>query len=633
MPNRRLAVSTTCTTARPGTHFTDAMRPSTSQLFQLAIGASLILSPHAIAQSTNAGDTASGSQHGASQTGTFTLCHPPLTAPVEPASGANSAESIDRIEIYCNAPGLSVPTLRGIDSGSSVTSEHDRPESLDALWVASKLEPLLTVPLRADQLVDRVLEINSTYLKHGYLNSGLRVSEASDLANGSARLDLVFGSLLSTPHPDGEASIQWLGDNPKGLTQSYVESQLPSLTQLPFNSRQLEYDFSLLTEAPAIRRATGSLQPGATPGVAYLDLLVAPEDRFDIYFTASNGRAASIGEDRVGIGGAVRNALFAGDVLAAEFGQTSGLTDASLSYSVAFPSSRTRFLVDASSNDASVVEPALRSLDIRSETRSFSAGITHRLVHNPIGRESLTGGRAGRMIDVSSHFLSNESQTSLLGQPFSFSPGSVDGRSEYQALRVQGEWRERSADSVWIGKLETTFGIDGTSANIDGVATPDTDFVNARLQMTHARRLTPSVEFRARAISQWADGVMYTSERLYAGGMRSVRGYSENLVLADSGLVGSVEVSRAFNLTGIRTGFNWGSFRAGVFAEAATLENNAEIDETSSSLTSIGASFVWTPSPAFNAEIAYGHGLSDNEIARRGESPWHFLITVRPLKM
>lgn len=67
--------------------------------------------------------------------------------------------------------------------------------------------------------------------------------------------------------------------------------------------------------------------------------------------------------------------------------------------------------------------------------------------------------------------------SSLLGQPFSFSPGTVNGRIEYTALRLTGDYTRRSPNSVFAVAMAATLGIEGTrSAPRGGTVSRRGDF-------------------------------------------------------------------------------------------------------------------------------------------------------------
>jgi hemolysin activation/secretion protein len=156
--------------------------------------------------------------------------------------------------------------------------------------------------------------------------------------------------------------------------------------------------------------------------------------------------------------------------------------------------------------------------------------------------------------------------------------------------------------------------------------------------VNYARRLTrEGLEFRARLSAQTSDSVLYAGERLSAGGGSTVRGYRENLLLADSGLIGSLELARPFHLGAGRAGsgsFDWGAFSVTGFVDGAQLRNYRP-PQPGDGIYSLGAALTWTPSDALSAQLTYGHALNKvdlsgaKDLQDRGV---YFAVTVRPLR-
>jgi hemolysin activation/secretion protein len=156
------------------------------------------------------------------------------------------------------------------------------------------------------------------------------------------------------------------------------------------------------------------------------------------------------------------------------------------------------------------------------------------------------------------------------------------------------------------------------------------------LQINYARRLGENTEFRARVAGQIASGLLYTAERLSAGGENTVRGYRENLLLADEGAIASAEIVRRVAIGPRRAAgrFDWGALSASVFVDGAALHNRGGIQSEPQNIASAGVGASWTPSPSVNARIAYGVPFIDapqpgkRDLQDRGV---HFRVTVRPL--
>jgi hemolysin activation/secretion protein len=518
---------------------------------------------------------------------------------------------------------------------------------LDAAWVTRQFEVngLLDTPIGADRVLALINIINRVFLDNGYINSGVLLEAQNWPApGGPLRLNLVSGRIVSVA-PNSFASVTWGEGGHRGLGPDYIVDRLPAAKAAPFNAADLEREFRLLAEDSALRTVNASLQPGSAPGEAQLDLTVDPQPRYDVYLSVANSRSPSVGGERASIGGSMRNVVFDGDQFSAEYGVTEGLSDAIVSYQTPFLSPRNIFDARAEYNDANVVDTALRPLDIASNSISAAIGVTHTFVQRPLlpkqpGTDGTARWRAAREVSGGLRIAYKESEASLLGQPFSFSPGSVDGRSEITVARLTGDWIERSDRQVVAVSATLSNGLDGTGSDIVGVVRPNPHFTAALVQINYARKLTDrGLELRARLAGQWASGLLYTAERFSAGGESTVRGYRESLLLADQGALASVELARPFSLSGGRRnarGEDWGTLSATVFADAAMVRNKTPPNPDPEAISSVGISLNWMPSPALSTRLSYGTALTDagaNGDRDLQDDGVNFRITLRPLSL
>jgi hemolysin activation/secretion protein len=253
----------------------------------------------------------------------------------------------------------------------------------------------------------------------------------------------------------------------------------------------------------------------------------------------------------------------------------------------------------------------------------------------PKGEGSWTPARS---LSIGVAVAQRRSRSFLLGEPFSFAPGSVNGRSKYTAARLLGDLLVRSVNQVFAASVTATLGLEGTRSPVPEALNPDENFKALLVQLNYARRLnTKGLELRARATGQVSDSILYSGERLSSGGESTIRGYRENLLLTDKGLIGSVELSQRFSLSGgDRSGFDWGGFAVAGFLDGARLYNAGRAMTPTSSLYSVGASLSWVPSDAILAKFSYGHALKDvgntgkEDLQDRGI---HFGITLYPLRL
>ena len=512
-------------------------------------------------------------------------------------------------------------------------------EALDAAWVAAQFRAngLIGSEVPLDRLAAMVQLVNRAFVANGFINSGLLIEGPPPSPAGPLQLRLVQGRLVGE---GGGITIAWGDDRSGGLTGPFIAARMPSARARPLDVIALERDFRLLAEDPAIASVSADLQPGSLPGEARLVMAVRPAERFDLYAGYANSRSPSIGGERFAAGASMRNLLAAGDFVSAEIGLTSGEPDANFGYAIPFIGPGTNLFARGGFNEAAVIDPELRPLDISASDWNVEGGLTHRLFARPLTpTRSGQGWQSARSLTLGTSIAHRVSKTRLLDRPFSFSPGAVNGRADYTALRLTADFVERGISTVFVVSLTGTQGLDGSRSNVPGLITPDRDFRSLRGQVSYARLLGENgLELRLRLTGQVADGILYSGERFAAGGRQTVRGYRETLVLADTGLVGSVELAQSFTLSG-RSGetsrFDWGAFTASAFVDGALLGNREIADPVADRLLSVGAGLAWRPSPALQANFTYGHALKDvivpgqRDMQDRG---FHFAITVRPLE-
>ena len=117
-----------------------------------------------------------------------------------------------------------------------------------------------------------------------------------------------------------------------------------------------------------------------------------------------------------------------------------------------------------------------------------------------------------------------------------------------------------------------------------------------------------------------------------------MRGYRENLLLADKGAVGSLELAQPLQLgdrRGAGQAFNWGAVTPSVFADGAVLRNHRP-SHPERAIYSLGAALTWTPSEALSARIAYGVALNKLDAAGQKDiqdEGVHVRMTVHPLRI
>ncbi|WP_152414781.1 ShlB/FhaC/HecB family hemolysin secretion/activation protein [Blastomonas sp. AAP53] len=524
------------------------------------------------------------------------------------------------VEVHAEPDAVAVATTDsdGLDFGGFAV-RYRIGDWLDGEWVRQQIAAnrLIEAPVSLDRIAAAVQQISLAYVRNGYVNSGVLIDPMTDAGGASPLvLRLVTGRLIG----DGPM-VEWQDGQAGGLTEAYVIARMPSARAVPINGLAIERDFRNLAADDAIATVKADLQPGTRPGEARLSLLVDPAPRLAVQASIANSRSPAVGGLRFGTGIAVRNTVFAGDRIGVDAGLTAGRPDVLVDYAAPFLHPALQMEVRGGYNRAAVVDAPLRNLNIRATDWFVEGGFALTLWQRPLSPAAADGTPevSAQSVTLRTGVIHRETRTFLLGQPFSFSPGSVRGLAEYSALRLAAEWTRRSSATVWIGQLRFTQGIEGSRSDIVGIAAPSPRFRSVSGQLSHARRLGRSGwELRARIAGQYGQGVLYAGERFVAGGSQSVRGYRESLLLADRGVVGSVELARPLQIGSGATGplgLRWGSFTPSLFTDGAVMRNATRgFQPVPGEIASIGASLAWTPSPSLSARLTYGHALIDAAI-------------------
>lgn len=564
-------------------------------------------------------------------------------APEGVAATETGQALVERLEIERDDRAVAVARLDSTALPQGAFAIRFRPaEALDAAWVERQFADngMLGTPAPLDRIAVLVQEISLAFIRNGYVNSGLLLGPMRQSEDGKMvlHLRLISGRIAGEEGTDG-VQVSWAGGKRRGLDAGYVIARMPAARVTPLDGNALERDFRSFAADPAIATVKADLLPGSVPGLARLSLLVTPAPQFEGYAGVANDRSPSVGAIRYGAGLAMRNVLSSGDRIAFDGGLTAGRPDLAFDYVTPFAAPRLALALRGSINRAAVVDAPLRDLAIRARDWSIEGGLVATLLSRPISPSPETGGRATseRTLVFGARYLHRETRTFLLSEPFSFSPGSVNGRAAYDAARFSLDFTDRSGQAAWLFGITATVGIDGTRSDVAGIPDPEKHFVTLVGQASHARRLgRGGFELRVRLKGQLSNGPVYSGERFSAGGSQSVRGFRENQLLADQGLLGSVELARPLRVGGGMKGLlglEWGSLTASLFAEGAVVRNrDTDLQPDPSEIASIGAALAWTPSPRLTARISYGYALTDvpalgsTDLQDRGVS---FAVTYR----
>ena len=537
--------------------------------------------------------------------------------------------SLPRLKL---APEHMVPVLPPLDFGTVGPSLKIKVQRFEFAGntVFSKRELTKAVAqfsgreITSEDLEAARVALTKLYVDAGFISSGALLPD-QDVSGGVIRFQIVEGRLQEVDlHGNFWFRAWWL------------KHQLARAAGRPVNFNHLKTGLQLLRQNPGITQINAELKPGIITGENILHVVVKEHHPFPLGFTLGNQRPPSVGEGLGEVRFDMLNLTGCNDPLELRWGLLRWTRDGEMEYDggdnmsarYEFPVSPwgTTLAVYAGRNDASVIDETFAGLGITSQSEEFGATLRQPLLETLNDTVALTFGAERK-----------HSQTFLLGQPFSFSAGAIDGETDVFAWQLGLEWVHRSQLDVL--SLRTTFTLGqpifgatrGDPSRITGTTSgasaagfdpeiPDSKFFAWLGQAQYLRRIfdsekppeTPEKGAKKllreslliiRANAQLSDEPLLSSEQFSLGGLNSVRGYRENQLLRDNGIFASVEMR--FPLVLRKDGAPAVSLAP--FVDWGTGWDVNKVDDHNETIVSAGLGLLFQPSKHMSATVYWGH--------------------------
>ena len=393
---------------------------------------------------------------------------------------------------------------------------------------------LLTQPwtnreLDASEIRDLVDTVTRKYVEDGYVSSGAFLPD-QDLEGGVLLVQAVEAVLADV-----------VAEGNRWYRTGFLRRRLQATVPAPVNMNALQEQIQLLLQERGIRHIGGALRPGARPGENVLVLTV--EERIPLGAEASlaNDSPPGVGSLQGELDLADYSLLGVGDVLGARFEFSEGLVSEELRYDLPFTPRGTTLELRFRNANSEIVESPFDAADIEADTWTAGIGLRVPVIRTP--RMQLWAGVRGER---------RRSTTYLFGERESFIPGPIDGIVEINVIRFISDWSWRSRSDAVSARSTVSWGI-GTvdigklhaSATENPSGIPDSRYAAWLGQVQWAHRFPEwalGTTLLARTDLQLANDPLLTLEQIAVGGFGTVRGYRENLVVRDQGVVSSLEL-------------------------------------------------------------------------------------------
>lgn len=472
--------------------------------------------------------------------------------------------------------------------GNTVFSDED---------LALVLEPYKNREITAEEMQEAKKSVTLFYIDRGYVNSGAVIPD-QQVKDGIITFHIIEGELTKTE----VSGNTW-------LRTGYISKRLELTTDPekgPLNIITLQDRLKLIRQDPRVENINATLGPGLEPGEAVLDVKVDESRPYHMSLTFNNHNSPGIGSYRGELGLRHINLTGWGDALSLSYGLTEGLDEYSANYAIPITRWDTTLTFDFDRSESDVVSAPFNKLDITSKTKTYSAALRHPF-YKTLSQE----------FAMELKLEKRESETYLLGEPFSFAEGTEDGESEISVLRFTQEWVDRTLTQVLALRSSFGFGLDmmGATINDSGV---DGEFITWLGQFQWIKRIRPlNSQILLRTDLRLSNDPLLPMEKFSIGGATTVRGYRENLLTTDNGVISTFECRIPLvqlKIPGVSKGQNDGFLHLVLpFFDFGQGWNTDQPDPSPDNIYSTGLGLRWTVSPNILAEFYWGYGLRDVE--------------------
>jgi hemolysin activation/secretion protein len=459
------------------------------------------------------------------------------------------------------------------------------------------------------------IALTRLYVDKGFVNSGVLLPDQQS-TDGVVVYQAVEGTLTR---------IEVAGSTK--LRPNYVASRIRDHVDEPLNMSDLQYALRYLQEDPNVQRLDARLAPGDALGQSILRLNVEEQPRFTAGLGSDNYHSASTGEWEGTAFIGARDLTGYGDEWRGTVIRAGGDTEGSGVFSIPVSANNASFQAYFSYANSGIIEQPFEPLNIDETTRTYGLLFTVPLVNRLNDRFAVFVGAE-----------SDHSYTTLLGQPFSFSPGAQNGVSDVAVALGGIDWLLHGESSVTDLRLTYRRGVDalgattnagngaqyGPNSNPTGV---DAIFGLEQLQFIFIQRLNgfsalsklnDRAQFIARATGQITQEPLLVLEKFTIGGVDTVRGFPENLLVRDNGAATTIELQ--IPIPGYRAQPSPHDLVIAAFVDYGrswdkvnTAIGNPNVNTTDPLyIASAGLGLLWNPLRGLDAKVYWGRSIGNN---------------------
>lgn len=458
----------------------------------------------------------------------------------------------------------------------------------------SLIAPYRNQPVNREKLLELVDQINQLYVGNDYLTSEAVLVESS-LATGKIQIQVFEGKV-------GAIEVQ----GHQRLNPTYIRSRVALATAAPLNPKRLETQLRLLREDPNLSDAAASLRAGDRPHESKVIVRVKEQKPWSGRVFLENTAPPSFGEILSGINLSRQNVTGWGDRfdLSYERSFLGGLNQWVLDYGIPLNPRDGILSLQAQWSQSRVVAGLFAPLDIRGNSSKYAISFRQPLVKTPQKEIALSLGISQQ---------AGQTFTFAGPTPFGFGP-DTQGVSRTTVLHFGQEYTHRDPSGAWQWQSQLNLGTGWLKATQNPDPLPDGQFVSWLGQVQRVQLLNPDQFLILQGNVQWSDRPLLASEQFVLGGLRSLRGFRQNLLNGDRGW--RVSLEHRWILKRDEAGRSQVQltpfFEMGQVSNHPHNPNRLIADRTF--LASVGLGFLLNPTPKLDWGIQFGIPLTPTNL-------------------
>jgi hemolysin activation/secretion protein len=376
------------------------------------------------------------------------------------------------------------------------------------------------------ELLQVANDITQLYVSQGYVSSGAFIP-------GNQTLD-VQGGVVKIQISEGRIS-DIVVTGTQRLSPDYIKSRIALGANQPLKIDRLLASLRLLQLDPLIKSISTELAAGTSPSTSILQLKVTENPTWKASLNLANNRTPSVGEIQSQLSIEQRNLTGIGDGIGISYDKSVASNTGELSYTLPLNPRNGTLKFQYSLSNSRVIESPFDSLDINGTAQDLSFSYRQPLIQTPAEEFAVGVTLAQRETNTGYLFGAIGSR---VGYP---APGADEnGNTRITAARFFQDYTVRDTQQVFAARSQLSIGINAFGARITP-SSPDSKFVTWRGQTQYVRALAPNSILLIKVEGQLADRSLVALEQIGFGGQDTVRGYRQDLLLADNGIFASAE--------------------------------------------------------------------------------------------